>query len=74
MEFGLGMQDCDKCIELAPDFIKGHLRKAALLKIEKPAVSYVNFYIYFLFIRFIVQVLGDPKNINKQSFRFTCAL
>jgi len=37
MEFGLGMQDCDKCIELAPDFIKGHLRKAALLRIEKPA-------------------------------------
>ena len=42
MEFGLGMQDCDKCIELAPDFIKGHLRKAALLRIEKPAVSDVR--------------------------------
>merc|ERR1719318_1539308 len=37
MEFGLAMQDCDKCIELNPTFIKGYLRKAAVLKIDKPA-------------------------------------
>lgn len=36
MEFGLAMQDCDKCIELNPMFIKGYLRKAAVLKIDKP--------------------------------------
>lgn len=36
MEFGLAMQDCDKCIELDETFIKGYLRKAALLKIDKP--------------------------------------
>lgn len=27
MEFNLAMKDCDKCIELDPNFIKGHLRK-----------------------------------------------
>eukprot|EP00116_Pleurobrachia_bachei_P011602 sb/3471864/ len=36
MEFGLAMEDCNKCIELNPTFIKGYLRKAALLKIDKP--------------------------------------
>lgn len=36
MEFGLAMHDCDTCIELNPEFVKGHLRKAALLRIEKP--------------------------------------
>jgi len=36
MEFGLAMQDCDKCIELNPTFIKGYLRKAAILRIDKP--------------------------------------
>lgn len=36
MEFGLAMQDCDTCIKLAPTFIKGYLRKAAVLKIDKP--------------------------------------
>jgi len=36
MEFGLAMSDCDKCIELNPQFIKGYLRKAAVLKIDKP--------------------------------------
>merc|ERR1712002_286625 len=27
MEFNLAMKDCDRCIELDPSFIKGHLRK-----------------------------------------------
>jgi len=27
MEFNLALKDCDKCVELSPDFIKGHLRK-----------------------------------------------
>ena len=39
MEFGLAMQDCDKCIEINPMFVKGYLRKAAVLKIDKPQVS-----------------------------------
>lgn len=29
MEFSLAVKDCDKCIELDPDFIKGYLRKGA---------------------------------------------
>jgi len=27
MEFNLALKDCDKCIELDPQFIKGHIRK-----------------------------------------------
>jgi tetratricopeptide (TPR) repeat protein len=27
MEFNLGLKDCDKCIEVDPSFIKGHIRK-----------------------------------------------
>ena len=27
MEFNLALKDCDRCIELDPQFIKGHLRK-----------------------------------------------
>ena len=27
MEFNLALKDCDKCIELDPNFIKGHIRK-----------------------------------------------
>ena len=27
MEFNLALKDCDKCIELDPSFIKGHIRK-----------------------------------------------
>ena len=27
MEFNLALKDCDKCIELDPGFIKGHVRK-----------------------------------------------
>ena len=27
MEFNLALKDCDKCVELDPTFIKGHIRK-----------------------------------------------
>ena len=48
MEFGLAMQDCDKCIELNPMFIKGYLRKAAVLKIDKPQVGVSMFEYYVM--------------------------
>lgn len=40
LEFGLAMQDCDTCITLDPMFIKGYLRKAALLRIEQPQEAF----------------------------------
>ena len=49
MEFGLAMADCDKCIELNPMFIKGYLRKAAVLKIDKPAVSAITYQLHQYF-------------------------
>jgi len=44
MEFNLALKDCDKCIELDPDFIKGHLRKGhiciALKNYQKATESF----------------------------------
>eukprot|EP00730_Choanoeca_flexa_P006984 TRINITY_DN12259_c0_g3_i3.p2 TRINITY_DN12259_c0_g3~~TRINITY_DN12259_c0_g3_i3.p2 ORF type:complete len:574 (+),score=186.45 TRINITY_DN12259_c0_g3_i3:1876-3597(+) len=31
MEFNLALKDCEECIKLAPDFIKGYLRKGNIL-------------------------------------------
>ena len=31
MEFHMALKDAEKCIELDPTFIKGHLRKGAIL-------------------------------------------
>jgi len=29
-EYNLGLKDCDKCIEMKPDFVKGYTRKGAI--------------------------------------------
>uniref|UniRef100_A0A0N7ZBY4 Stress-induced-phosphoprotein 1 n=1 Tax=Scylla olivacea TaxID=85551 RepID=A0A0N7ZBY4_SCYOL len=31
-EFNLGLKDCDECIRLQPDFVKGHIRKGKILQ------------------------------------------
>lgn len=34
LEFGLAEADCNKCIEIKPDFMKGYMRKANCLKLN----------------------------------------
>jgi tetratricopeptide (TPR) repeat protein len=63
-EFRLGLQDCDQCIELDPTFIKGYLRKGAILLALKEPVKAVQVYEKVLEM--------DPENLEAKEGIMKC--